>query len=66
MTHNYTLVAEGNVKFDKFYLTRSAAIKKMYELIESLGLKVSDIWLDGHDITYICNDNTRFHINRWM
>ena len=67
MTHNYTLVAESpTIKLDKMYLTRSEAVKKMYEIIESLNLKVSDIWLDRHDVTYICTDNTRFHINRWM
>ena len=64
MTHNYTLVAEGR-KFDQTFLTRSEATKKMYELIEGLNLKVKEVWEDRHDITYICNDNTKFHINRY-
>lgn len=66
MTHNYTLVAEGKKKFDKTFLTRSEATKKMYELVNALNLKIEKVYEDRHDITYICNDNiTRFHINRY-
>lgn len=66
MTHSYTLVAEGKKKFDKIFLTRSEATKKMYELVNGLNLKIEKVWEDRHDITYICNDNiTRFHINRY-
>lgn len=67
MSHNYTLVAEGNnIKFDKTFLTRSEATKKMYEIVESLNLNIREVWEDKHDITYICNDKTKFHINRWI
>ena len=67
MTHSYTLVAEGRKKFDKLFLTRSEATKKMYELVNELHLKISKVYEDRHDITYICNDEiTRFHINRYM
>ena len=66
MTHNYTLVAESpKLRFDKTFLTRSEATKKMYELVENLNLKIEKVWEDKHDITYICNDSTRFHINRY-
>jgi len=67
MAHNYTLVVESpKIKFDKTYLTRSEATKKMYELVKNLNLKIENVWEDKHDITYICNDKTKFHINRWM
>jgi len=39
---------------------------KMYELVKNLNLKIENVWEDKHDITYICNDKTKFHINRWM
>lgn len=65
MIHSYTLVAEGR-KFDKTFLTRSEAVKHMYSIINSLNLKIEKVWEDRHDVTYICNDNTRFHINRYM
>ena len=65
MTHNYTLVAEGK-KLDKVFLTRSEAVKHMYNIINDLNLNIKEVWEDRHDVTYICNNNIKFHINRYM
>lgn len=68
LQHMYTLVATGTEKRikDGLYLTRSEATKVMYQLIEKLNLHLVKKYEDNHDITYVCNDDVKFHINRYM
>ena len=62
--HYYTLASTDRKFRDRVFTTRQEAREKMYDYIDRKGLKVVNKYDDNHFKTYICNDGTRFFINR--
>lgn len=62
--HRYTLAATG-VKFhDKVFASRQEANTYMYKTLRRRGLSVRKVWHDHHDVTYVCDNNVSFYIQR--
>lgn len=62
--HLYTLGSNNKRVKGGLYHSRQSAKDDMYEYIDRKGLKVVEKYDDKHFKTYICNDGTRFYINR--
>lgn len=63
-THYYTLACTGMKMHDKEFSTREQANAYMYKLLRKKGLYIKDTWKDNHDVTYVCNNNVKFYIQR--
>lgn len=64
-THAYSVVlTDCNHKYDGTFLSRSVANQKVYQLCEKLGLTIVSKYEDHHDITFICDNGAKFHVNR--
>lgn len=61
----YSLTTIG-LKKDKEYrfTSRNSAERKMYSIMDKLGLKAVKVYDDTHVKTYTCADGTRFVISR--
>ena len=62
--HYYTLACTGMKMSCKEFTSRESAKDYMYMLLEKKGLHIIEKWKDHHDVTYICNNNVRFYIQR--
>ena len=63
--HAYSVVlVNSDKKFDKTFLSRSAATSKVYELCEKFCYAIVDKYEDHHDITYVCDNGAKFCVNR--
>lgn len=62
--HYYTLACTGMNVHEKEFPSRELANEYMYRLLSKKGLSIKEKWKDNHDITYICNNNVRFYIQR--
>lgn len=62
--HGYTLAASG-VKFhDRVFSSRQEANACMYKALRRRGLTVRKVWHDHHDVTYVCDNNVAFYVQR--
>lgn len=63
--YKYCLASTGYGR-DKEYVfgSRDKALKKMYQLIDKKGLRVTKIHEDNHDKTYYCDRGVSFYIGR--
>ena len=66
MMQQYTFAATGASKRirSKTFFSRQAATQHMYDVCGKLGTAIKEIYNDKHSKTYICEDGTRFFINR--
>lgn len=61
---HYTLAATGMKMHAKVFYSREDANTYMYNIIRKKGLAVRKVWHDHHDVTYICNNDVRFYVQR--
>ena len=66
MMQQYTFAAIDAPKRirSKTFLSREAATRHMYDICGKLGTSIREIYNDKHFKTYICENGTRFFINR--
>ena len=62
--HYYTCTCTGMKISEKEFPSRQQANEYMYKQCKKHGLRIKEVWRDNHDITYICNDNVRFYVQR--
>jgi len=62
--HYYTLACSGMKMHCKEFSSREQAKEYMYKLIDKHGLTLKDKWKDNHDVTYVCDNNVKFYIQR--
>lgn len=64
--HLYSLNATG-IKFkQRLFQTREEALRFMYDICDKKHLSISKIYDDTHDKTYICDNDVRFYIQRYI
>ena len=63
-SHLYTLASSNKKMKTSLYSDRASAKYDMYKFIDKHNLKVVEKYDDHHFKTYICDDGTRFYINR--
>lgn len=63
--HSYELASTGfkRRELDKEFSTREAATKFMYDLCAKNGLRITEVWDDGHCKTYRCG-SVSFYVSR--
>ena len=63
--HYYTFACTGlKGVASRDFSSRQSANEYMYKQCEKHGLKVKDVWKDHHDVTFVCNNNVKFYIQR--
>lgn len=62
--HSYELASAGlKREIDKTFSSRLSATKFMYDLCAKRGLRISEVWDDGHCKTYRCG-SVSFYVSR--
>ena len=63
--HRYSLSATGLKKFRSRELpSRECAVREMYKFVDKHGIRIEDIWNDGHFVTYCCDNGAKIYISR--
>jgi len=62
--HIYTFACTGLKVGEREFSTRQLAKEYMYKQCKKNGLFIQEVWTDGHDVTYVCNNNVKFYIHR--
>lgn len=63
--HIYTFCLESPHKnVNERFTSRTLAVHRMYELCDKYQLHIKEVWDDHHYKTYICDDGSKFFINR--
>ena len=62
--HYYTFACTGMKIQEKEFTTRDSANKFMYKLCDKYGLHIKEVWKDNHDVTFVCDNNVKFYIQR--
>lgn len=62
--HKYSVACTGMKFKEKLFGTRQMANEYLYEQCSKKGLRIEEVWKDHHDVTFICNNNVRFYVQR--
>lgn len=62
--HTYSFAATGLGVGDMVFSSRQEANRHMYDLCDKFGLRVSKVYDDKHDKTYVCDNGVCFYIQR--
>lgn len=61
----YSFVFDNKKKLlSKYFTTREEATEYMYDVCGKYGLKISKVYDDKHNKTYICSNGYKFFIQR--
>ena len=62
--HYYTFACTGMKINERDFSTRDSANKYVYTQCAKNGLSVKEVWKDNHDVTFVCNNNVKFYVQR--
>lgn len=63
--HVYSLASTGLMpNVSETFSSRQAANERMYSICSRRGLRISEVYDDNHDKTYICDNGVRFYVQR--
>jgi len=63
-TYSFVFLRPGKRTVGNTFASRNLANEEMYKMIKKYDLKVSKVYEDHHDKTYICSDGSSFVIDR--
>lgn len=63
-SHRYSVSAVGIRFKDKTFNSRNAAKAYLGNYLDKKRISVKEKWRDGHYVTYVCDGDVKFFINR--